>query len=243
MRIHLVVKEKETQRWILRPWAEALARALSDAVIGTNPDPGAAVNLFINYAGYSPVSTLTMAMFTHREHDHRGEVFDRVACEVDWCFAQCRITAALLPSEKTSILLPGLTNDAFYKRPLILGVVGRSYSSGRKRMHWMKDLSAIKGVEVRQARSIPPVDMPAFYDELDYLVVLANNEGGPQPVLEALARCKPVIAPDVGYCWEYPVLRYSTKEELLGIIQRLVIPRDLWKRAALTVLETLRRLR
>ena len=243
MRIHLVVKEKEARRWILRPWAEALARVLPDAVIGATPDPDAAANLFINYAGYSPVSTLTMAMFTHREHDHRGEVFDRVAREVDWCFAQSEITASLLPPGKTSVLPTGLTNDAFYKRPLVLGIAGRAYKSGRKRMHWIKDLRAIEGVEVRATGGkVPLVDMPAFYDGLDYLVVLSDNEGGPQPVLEALARCKPVIAPNVGYCWDYPVLRYSTKEELLDIVQRLVIPRDIWKRAASIVLEVLGRL-
>ena len=241
MRIHIVT-ETETQSWILRPWSETLARELPNARVGCTPNPDADANFFINYALYQPVSTLALAMFTHRERDSRGEVFDRVAREVDWCFAQSQNTASILPPGKTSVLPTGLTNVAFYKAPLVLGVVGRDYPSGRKRMSWVKDLRAIKGVEVRRPHSIPSVDMPAFYDGLDYLVVLADNEGGPQPVLEALARCKPIIAPNVGYCWEYPVLRYSTKEELLNIIQRLVLSQDIWKRAAQTVLEVLRRL-
>jgi len=243
MRVHLVVKEPEKRRWILRPWAEALAQALPDAVIGLNPDPNAVANLFINYAGYSPVPTLTMGMFTHRNPDRRGEIFDRVAHEVDWCFAQSKLTASLLPPEKTSVLPTGPSN-AFFRRPLVLGVVGKEKKSGRKRMHWIEDLRTVKGVEVRRAAgSIPDVDMPSFYDSIDYLVVLGSNEGGPQPVLEALARCKPVIAPNVGYCWEYPVLRYSTKEELLNIIRGLVTPQDVWKRAARIIHEVIGRLK
>jgi hypothetical protein len=206
---------------------------LPDARVGTSPDPRAGVNFFINYALYQPVPTLSLAMFTHRERDSRREVFDRVAREVDWCFAQSQNALALLPPGKASVLPTGPTSDAFYKSPLVLGVAGRSYLSGRKRMGWVETLRQIPSVEVRvTGGNIPLAGMPAFYDGLDYLVVLSSNEGGPQPVLEALARGKPVIAPDVGYCWEHPVLRYSTKAELLDIVRGLVIPRDIWGRAA-----------
>jgi len=61
-------------------------------------------------------------------------------------------------------------------------------------------------------------------------------------VPEALARGCPVIAPDVGYCWEFPVLRYSTKEELLEIVRGLVIPRDGWRQTAQHVAEIHRNL-
>jgi hypothetical protein len=84
--------------------------------------------------------------------------------------------------------------------------------------------------------------MPSFYDGIDYLVVLADNEGGPQSVLEALARGKPVIAPNVGYCWEYPVLRYITKDKLLDIVWGLILPRGGWKHSAQVILRTLGRL-
>lgn len=242
MRINIVT-ETEGQRWILRPWSEALARELPNTQVRNGSDPNADVNFFINYALYHPVPTLTMAMFTHREHDGRREVFDKIAQAVNWCFAQSKITAALLPSEKTSILCPGLTNNAFYKRPLVLGVVGRSYPSGRKRMNWTDDLRQIPGVEVRvSGGKIPSANMPAFYRGLDYLVILSDNEGGPVVVLEAMAMGKPVIAPNVGYCWEYPVLRYSTKAELLAIVQKLVISQNLWKQAASTVLGVLQKL-
>lgn len=243
MRIHIVT-EKKSQRWILRPWSEALARELPNASIGTNIDPSARAHLFINYALYKPVQGVTAAVFTHRERQGPlRNLFDNVAQQVDWCFAQCNITASLLPVGKTTIL-PTASDPMFYKDPpLVLGVVGRRYKSGRKRMEWLGDLRQVKGVEVRVTNGKFPLSkMPAFYDDLDYLVVLADNEGGPQPVLEALARGKPVIAPNVGYCWEYPVLRYTTKNDLLGLVQKLVLPRDGWKMSAQVIRSVLGRL-
>ena len=242
MKINLVTETKR-QRWILRPWAEALARNLPNTVVSCTVDPKAGVNIFVNYALYRPSPTLTMAVFTHREGSERGKIFDRIAEQVDWCFAQCKITKKLLPPSKTSILPTGPTDPAYYGRQIVLGVVGREYRSGRKRMDWIPSLKALSGVVVRQTLGkIEEVNMPAWYDGIDYLVVLANNEGGPQPVMEAIARGKPVIAPNVGYCWEYPVLRYTTQEELITLVRGLVIPQDTWKQAARIILTTARRL-
>ena len=63
--------------------------------------------------------------------------------------------------------------------------------------------------------------MPAFYNSIDYLLVTGKIEGGPMPVKEAIARGVPVIAPDVGWSWDHPVLEYSTPEQLLWMLKRL----------------------
>lgn len=63
--------------------------------------------------------------------------------------------------------------------------------------------------------------MPSFYKNIDYLVILSNNEGGLMPVIEAIASGKPVIAPDVGWCWDYPVIKYNTIEDLKQILTKL----------------------
>jgi hypothetical protein len=240
--IHIIT-EPERRRWVLRPISEALAREIPGTTVGEKIDEEAEVNFFINYALYKPIPTHTIALFTHREHRGRWrKVFDDVATKVDWCFAMCEITANLLPSKKTSILPTYPMSPAFHKT-LIIGVVGRKTPSGRKRFQWGQDIQVLDGVEVRSPHKLPYDDMPAFYDSIDYLVVLSDNEGGPLPVVEALSRGKPVIAPNVGYCWEYPVIRYSTKRELLDIIQRLVIPKDGWKQSARIVLNTIQRLK
>jgi len=232
MRLNIVT-ETEAQRWSLRMDAENLARETPGAVVGTSPDPRADINMFINYALYQPVNTIATAMFTHREREGPFKTkFDHVAKEADWCFAMNRHTLAMLPQDRSSIMWVW-PDPKYYRDKLILGICGREYKSGRKRMGWVKELQAIPGVEVRTTGGkIPAANMPAYYDGLDYLVVIADNEGGPKPVVEALARGCPVIAPNVGYSWDFPVLRYRTKEELLGIVRDLVIPRGAWKKTA-----------
>jgi len=73
--------------------------------------------------------------------------------------------------------------------------------------------------------------MPDFYRGLDYLFILSDMEGGPVPVQEALAMGTPVIAPDVGYAWDYPVLRYDgTFDGLARVLAALTPPADAWAR-------------
>jgi len=219
--------------------AENLAREIPGAAVGTAPNPRADVNMFVNYHLYTPAGTVATAMFTHRERTGPLRArFGKVAKAVDWCFAMNRHTLALLPEEKSSIMMVWPDPRYHRKASIVLGVCGRAYKSGRKRMDWVGDLQAIPGIEVRTTGGkIKAADMPRYYDDLDYLVVLADNEGGPKPVVEALARGCPVIAPNVGYCWEFPCIRYRTKDELLKIVRGLVIPRDGWKDTAAHVVE------
>jgi len=238
-----IVTEKESQRWSLLYDAENLVEWMPGAVVADKPDPTADVNMFVNYALYEPVDTVTTAMFTHLEHE--GSLVDTfldVAEAVDWCFAMCQKTLWQLPPEKSSILTVW-PSQQFYRSHLNIGVCGRDYKSGRKRMDWVDELRAIPGVLVITTDGkIPWLDMPGYYDSLDYLVVISENEGGPKPVVEALARGVPVIAPDVGYCWDFPVLRYRTKDGLLDIVRRLAVPRDAWAATAQHVMETHREL-
>jgi glycosyltransferase involved in cell wall biosynthesis len=80
--------------------------------------------------------------------------------------------------------------------------------------------------------------MPAWFAGLDYYLVTSDSEGGPIPVLEAIAAGVPVIAPDVGFCWEYPVIRYSGIDELRRTLEWLGAKRDP-ARAAVRRLENL----
>ncbi len=61
----------------------------------------------------------------------------------------------------------------------------------------------------------------AFYAAIDYLVITSSVEGGPMPVLEAIARGVPVIAPNVGWAWEFPVIRYEPAGEYSALRQVL----------------------
>jgi hypothetical protein len=43
---------------------------------------------------------------------------------------------------------------------------------------------------------------------------------------------KPVIAPNIGWCWEFPVIKYSSFEELESIISKLASPCITWEDSA-----------
>lgn len=232
MRINFCTEPKPY--WVLGVWASELQRRMPGSTITSmTPDSYADVNVYINYALYQKTAGLDLCVFTHRERaQEHADIFDSVARECDWCFAQSNPTLELLPENKRSILPIGI-NEAYYK-PIRIGVSGRDYNSGRKRYHLIDTVKAIGGVEVVHADGNTPRDkMPEFYKSLDYLLITAHNEGGPMPVVEALACGTPVIAPkDVGWCNDYSCIFYDGSEsDLRRVINGLVIKQDRWDRA------------
>ena len=102
------------------------------------------------------------------------------------------------------------------QRRVRFGVCGRTYRDGRKCEQLVAEAVAA-GFDFVSCgspkwpcpRIAPTHQRDEFYAQIDYLVVTSLDEGGPIPVVEALAHGIPVIAPDVGWCWEFPVIRYE----------------------------------
>lgn len=118
--------------------------------------------------------------------------------------------------------------------PVVFGVVGDCYASGRKGEDFVA-MAIADGYDFLAYGSGWPcktfaVDfdeatLEAFYSKIDYLVITSSSEGGPMPVLDAIARKIPIIAPDVGFCWEYPVIRYHREYfDLKDTLFRLTYP-------------------
>lgn len=218
--------------WIIGRIADAIC--CERTTVSRSPDPAADVNLYVHYrAMREPVpGTLNVAWFTHLEEEgkKRREFFD-VAERADWCLAMSEGTARHLPPEKTSVWA-GAPDRDFVKPTIRLGVAVKP--GPRKGLEKLDAIRSIEGVEiVETGGAMPLADLPAFFRSIDYLLVTSDLEGGPYSVLEAIASGKPVIAPDVGFCWDWPVIRYDgTTEGLASIVRKLRFPLDPWAAAS-----------
>ena len=227
---------------VLNRIAEQWSRYLPEITTHHLPDPKADVNLWCNYAMFSTVGRMKknqcdVGYFTHREADSRlASLFDCCAREMDFCVCMSNNTVGQLPDdvkrrpEKWRIV-PGSPHEQFIRGETTFGVCCTDRPGDpkgarpRKRLEILDCLAKIAGAEIKTTGGrIPFGDMPGFFQAIDYLVVLADNEGGPLPVLEALAQGVPVIAPNVGWCWDWPVIRYSSLKDLLLIVHRLIVP-------------------
>lgn len=241
MKIHFVT---ESGRWILGRWCDEWAKRIPGATVGTKAEPHAA-NVYVNYFLYGEETALDICYFTHRElHDKNMQnSFNRAAKECDWCLAQCDITAGLLPSEKTTIVKPGVGSQ-FVRSPLRLGVASKPQAWNRKRLDVLQPLTERSDVEVVVAGGgIPYGDMDRWYKGVDYVLITSENEGGPMSVLEAVAMRKPFIAPrNVGWCSEYPGLLYDSYEEMYEIIDGLVYDPGMWDKGAQQIVKVVEEL-
>jgi len=188
-------------------------------------------NIYVPYYLLQHKSPRDIALFTHYDN---VEHWDRAAELADVCWAMSANTAKHLPAEKT-VVVP-IPPDPQFHRKIVFGVSGRDYAgcgTNRKRTDWIDRLRKIPGIEIRFTNGeLSWTDMPAWYRGIDYLLVLADNEGGPMGVVEAVASGTPVIAPNVGLAWDYPVIRYNDFDDLAGIIRRLSPRTDAWELVA-----------
>lgn len=122
------------------------------------------------------------------------------------------------------------------KQRICIGVVGRLYPGGRKgedRLlaiahqldpekfqfqfmgeRWDEIIAELRtlGFAVEVAYRCSETEQPKIYRRMDCLLVCSRNEGGPLPVLEALASGVPVISSNVGFVPELKeLLPYGVK--------------------------------
>ena len=117
-----------------------------------------------------------------------------------------------------------------------VGIVGRAYHTGRKGEDLVQkcmDIPNIKFLFTGSGWPGPSVhltdeEVPDFISSLDYLLVPARIEGGPVPLMEALASGVEVIAPsDVGFVEKFPHIPFknSSAESLRHVLETLVSKR------------------
>jgi len=240
-----IVTEHPDEGWVLRMMSEQWAEHLPNCTISSRePDKNADINFFVSWHFYKKSTNIDVGWFTHREKDiKRSRQFNKKAQQMDYCICPSINTFNLLPKEKTSILKHGIGDEYNnINEKIVFGIVGREYDTGRKQFSIVDDyLKSIPNTEYLFTNGkIPKEEMPNFYKKINYLLILSNIEGGPVPVLEAIAMGTPVIAPNVGWCWEYPVIRYKDLNDLINTIDILssqINTKKVWKESSKNLLE------
>lgn len=236
-KIDLVVADRN---WILEEFASHIERlAPGEGVsyrVVDSPSPDADLCYFLPYSVFKPVpGAICGALFTHIEEDvpQAKQRFFDVAREADFCVCMSdRYEKRLRDEGITNVrtILPGVDRTRFQPK-LRLGIVGRAYHTGRKNEAMVARLRALPFVDIVYTgsgwpgRSVYYSDaaLNEFYNSIDYLLLPGKIEGGPMPLLEALAAGTQVIAPDVGFVDRFPHIPYenSNLDSLLDTLRRL----------------------
>lgn len=207
---------KNQENWIIKRLADELEN------IGDFP-----ITYFMTYAMYEPRKEFTAALFTHYEEANHDR-FAEAAEEVDIAIALSENTAKHVRRFREQCAVIHCGSDL--KKKVTFGVVGRTYKSGRKGEKLIEEVASVYNFlalgEGWPCKTVN-VSRETFYKQIDYLVVPSLNEGGPIPVLDAIAMGVPVISGDVGWSWDYPVIRFEkgSVESLKRVLHKLSYPR------------------
>jgi glycosyltransferase involved in cell wall biosynthesis len=217
----------QDRNWVMENLANHFHKYIPSSKISDEADPNSDINFYFNWHGMRSKTNFDVCYFTHIEN---RAWWDLIADSCD---------VALLMGEKYDGTVPENKKIFFYpppfesflpqKKPKIL-IVGRSYSSGRKNFGSISDV--LKGFDIEitfTEGKLSQKELIDAYANTDYVLVTSKIEAGPMCVVEAIAMNKPVIAPDVGFCWNYPVIKYNTEEELHDIFRKLVLKKNAWE--------------
>lgn len=232
-KVHIVTSDSG---WILEKLAAEITKRLDYVTYSMDHDPSAEVQYYITYGCRDRrISPIEVALFTHREHDPAAaERFDQAARDIDIAISMSNTTDEIIKNlgvSESICISPGVELDLF--RPLVrIGVVGRTYHTGRKGEALVRAVMDLPGIEWHftgegwpgPAQNIDEDKLPDFYRSMDYVLVPAINEGGPMSVLESLACGTPVIASDVGWVRDFPHVAFETgnAQSLRAVLSKIV---------------------
>jgi glycosyltransferase involved in cell wall biosynthesis len=234
--VHIVTSDTG---WILERLAREISSRLDYVTFSTEVNVNADLQYYMTYSTYKGRSSkIEIAFFTHTETDEGARAkFFEVASLVDHCVCMSTLYEDSLKNHgiySVSTISPGVDFDEM--RPMLkVGVVGRTYHTGRKGEELAQAVYDMPGIEWHftgigwpgKARHVPHGKMGDFYNEMDYILVPAFYEGGPMCVAEALACGTPVIAPPIGWVTDFPHIEYETgnADDLRRVLNEMIAQR------------------
>ncbi|MGO4682106.1 glycosyltransferase [Hyphomicrobium sp. 2TAF46] len=233
--------------WILEKLASELTQRLPYVRHRDAADPSASIQYYITYScRQQRVSPIELAYFAHLEkNEETAAEFFSVARDVDYCVCHSRMYEDVIRDkgiENVISISPGVDLDQFVPRVKI-GVVGRTYHTGRKGESLVQQVMDIPGIEWHftgdgwpgPAEPVPGNKLCDFYNGMDYVLVPAFYEGGPMCVVEALACGVPVIASPVGWVGEFPHIAFKNGDagDLRRVLEQVVSERAALRHAVL----------
>jgi glycosyltransferase involved in cell wall biosynthesis len=231
--VHIVISDSG---WILEKLASEISKRLPYVKYSLHPDYDADIQYYITYGCRNErVSPIELALFTHKEQDiSTSDRFDKSAIDVDFAISMSQKTDDIIKNlgvTNSICICPGVDIDLF-KPSVRVGIVGRTYHTGRKGEALVRAVMDVPGIEWHftgegwpgPAQRVDEGKLPDFYRSMDYILVPAVNEGGPMSVLESLASGTPVIASDVGWVKDFPHIAFErgNAESLRDVLTELV---------------------
>ncbi len=230
--------------WILEKIAsEIQAEAIKnwpslEVVILDSPTDTADLTYFLPESSFKKLSnSISVTHLAHLEDDRGAKAhFEMAAKSSDACITGSRKYEEILRQLgvlEVKQIHYGVDLEVFSPRVKI-GVVGRTYDTGRKGEDLLSSLMDIEALELKFTGSnwpLPgvyysPGELAGFYRDIDYLLIPSKIEGGPVPMLEALASGCKVIAPtDIGFVEDFPHIPFevgnskSLRDVVLGLIE------------------------
>ena len=233
--------------WILHTLARHLQQSIPRVTYDLDVNPSADIQYYMTYGTWRyRVSPREIGYFAHIEQDKATqERFYNVADNMDWAVCHSRPYEKILREhgmETVVTIPPGVDLERFQPR-LKIGIVGRTYHTGRKGERLVAAVMDTPGIEWHftgvgwpgPALMLSDDQMPDFYRSMDYILVPSLYEGGPMSVIEALACGCQVIAPPVGWVPEYPHIEYRTgdADDLRRVLTDVVAQRHQLRKSVL----------
>lgn len=263
MRVHIVNPYNSVAMQRMTVPLQELAR-LHDVSIGPEIEPAAAVNIHVplhTLAGERDYGAgKHIAVYTHCNPGAERELYE--ACEradivTAMSFEGRRELLNYGVDPKKIWVVPAAADNFPYRKRMIL-VVGYPQPNGRKResllvdLAWTYDLSlyeflligpqweqtaevlASLGVSVKFANADNEDLLRRFYQAADVFLATGYREGGPLPLLEAMASGTRVLSPKFGYAADLLNADdlYETPAELMGKLNDMFAERVFYHQLA-----------